>query len=90
MSRTAPRRKEELLDVLQDNFIQSTKKYVSNVKEAMRAEEPETMAEIFQSAVAFLSQDLPDPTCQASDSQTKIMSAVLQKRWKLSEKESMP
>ncbi|GFO01555.1 hypothetical protein PoB_002806000, partial [Plakobranchus ocellatus] len=40
-------------------------------KAAMRAEKPETAAEIFQSAVGFLSQEIPDPTCQASDSQTR-------------------
>ncbi|GFO22533.1 hypothetical protein PoB_004903800 [Plakobranchus ocellatus] len=39
-------------------------------KAAMRAEKPETAAEIFQSALEFLNQKLPDPISQANDSQT--------------------
>ncbi|GFO06870.1 hypothetical protein PoB_003337500 [Plakobranchus ocellatus] len=45
--------------------------FLCQAKAAMRTEKPETAAGIFQSAVGFLSQEIPDPTCQASDSQTR-------------------
>ncbi|GFO33010.1 hypothetical protein PoB_005951500 [Plakobranchus ocellatus] len=71
MAETSPRRMEQLLDALTDNFVESTNTYVSVVKAAIRGENHDTAVEIFQSAVVFLSQDLPDPTCQRSDSHTR-------------------
>ncbi|GFO22536.1 hypothetical protein PoB_004904100 [Plakobranchus ocellatus] len=69
MSQQSPLRKEQLLDMLKENFVVSINTYVSATKAAMRAEKPETAAEIFQSAVAFISQEIPDPTFNALEKQ---------------------
>ncbi|GFO00458.1 hypothetical protein PoB_002696300 [Plakobranchus ocellatus] len=70
-SESSARRKEEILDQLERNFCDYVKNYVSDVKEGIRAASPETADELFHSAVAFFSQDLPEPTCQARDGQKK-------------------
>ncbi|GFN97993.1 hypothetical protein PoB_002449900 [Plakobranchus ocellatus] len=76
MSQQSPLRKEQLLDVLKDNFVVSINTYVSATKAAMRAEKPETAAEIFQSAVGFLSQEIPDPTSATTAAVTPPLTAA--------------
>ncbi|GFO49005.1 hypothetical protein PoB_007551000 [Plakobranchus ocellatus] len=60
-------RKEQYLDWLELKFNENTKAYVSAVKSTIRSEDKEMAAEVFESALEFLSRDFPDPICPTSD-----------------------
>ncbi|GFO05711.1 hypothetical protein PoB_003221600 [Plakobranchus ocellatus] len=58
-------RKEEILALLKEDFFKKVDEYVSAVTAAIRDEPPTQAEKIFQSAVAFLSQEMPNPTSRA-------------------------
>ncbi|GFO40656.1 hypothetical protein PoB_006716100 [Plakobranchus ocellatus] len=57
--------KEKTLDMLEKDFLANVENYVSAVKAAIRDEPPTKAEEIYHSAVAFFTNEPPDPTCQA-------------------------
>ncbi|GFO17752.1 hypothetical protein PoB_004425700 [Plakobranchus ocellatus] len=57
-------RKEEILALLKEDFVKNVNRYLSAVTAAIRDEPPTQAEEIFLSAVAFLSQEIPNPTSQ--------------------------
>ncbi|GFO17759.1 hypothetical protein PoB_004426400 [Plakobranchus ocellatus] len=62
--RATPTRKEEILALLKEDFFKNVNRYLSAVTAAIRDEPPTQADEIFHSAVAFLSQEMPNPISQ--------------------------
>ncbi|KAK3759415.1 hypothetical protein RRG08_047303 [Elysia crispata] len=76
MSESAFSAKEKFLDELEEQFLKNVKDFTSDVKKTMRNASRECAMEIFEMAIAFLTQVFPNPTnlgaslCDSDDIQS--------------------